>query len=133
MSVPTIRPDSSRIGLTSSSVVPGYEVDSTITSVPGQTCDATVRVAAVSGPRSGSPSGARPVGTQMAMVSARARIAGSRVATKPAARMRARSASGTSPMCDRPADSPATTSSAMSKPPTAKPPSPAPRASGSPT
>src|SRR5215471_13444120 len=68
-SAPAFRPPASSSGLTNSSVVPGYVVDSRITSIPGRRYFATPSTADATNDMSGSFVLRSGVGTQMLMVS----------------------------------------------------------------
>ena len=71
-STPARRPDSSSNGRNSSSVVPGYVVDSRTTSAPGLSARASVAAADSTNERSGAPSRSG-VGTEITAMSNPAR------------------------------------------------------------
>ena len=124
---------SSRIGCTSSSVVPGYVVDSRTTRVPGVSRAAIARVADSTAPTLGRLSSSSGVGTQMTIASASARTASSAVAWKPLSRISATSASVRSSMWERESMSPSTTARDTSNPTTSSPARTAACTSGIPT
>jgi hypothetical protein len=133
-SVPATSPEAfSSSGRTTSSVVPGYVVDSSDTKVPGRSSRPAVAVAARTALRSGPSASDSGVGTQIAMTSAGPATASSVVARNPWFNVSATSASVTSSTWDRPAISPATTFSLVSRPVTWIPTRTAWTASGRPT
>jgi hypothetical protein len=79
--VPTRRPPDSRMGWMTSSVVPGYVVDSRVTSTPDFRCGATAPAAASMYEVSGALRSSSGVGTQMAIASHSAAREKSRVAS----------------------------------------------------
>ena len=133
-SIPAVSPDVfSSSGRTTSSVVPGYVVDSSDTSVPGRSSRPAASAAARTAPRSGPSAADSGVGTQITITSCGAICASSDVARNPRARAWTTSAAGTSSTCDRPAFTPAAISALMSKPVTWNPARAAWTASGRPT
>ena len=80
-STPTRAPRAWNIGSSSSSVVPGYVVDSRITSWPGRKWAATFSAAATTNEMSGSFDFRSGVGTQMMITSLRSSTEASAVAS----------------------------------------------------
>lgn len=120
-STPTRRPPASSAGRTTSSVVPGYVVDSSTTSIPGRRWAATAATALSTAARFGAPCSVSGVGTQMTMELARAITAASAEAVNPPSSISASSASEMSSICERPAFRPRTTSAFRSNPVTRSP------------
>jgi len=106
--IPAVSPDVfSSSGRTTSSVVPGYVVDSSDTSIPGRSSRPAARAAARTAPRSGPSASDSGVGTQITITSCGPMSASAAVARNPCARAAATSASDTSSTWDRPAFRPA--------------------------
>ena len=86
-SIPAVSPDVfSSSGRTTSSVVPGYVVDSSDTSVPGRSSRPAASAAARTAPRSGPSASDSGVGTQITITSCGPISASSDVARNPRAR-----------------------------------------------
>ena len=103
-SIPAVRPDAfSRIGRTTSSVVPGYVVDSSETSVPWRSSVPAVSAAARTAVRSGPSACDSGVGTQITITSGWAPPAPPEVARNPRLTISATWSSLRSSTCDRPA------------------------------
>ena len=133
-STPALSPDAfSRIGRTSSSVVPGYVVDSSTTSVPRRSSRPAVSEAARTAVRSGPSASDSGVGTQMTMVSGSPAPGSLVVARKPAASIWATSSSEMSSTWECPPLRPFTTPWPTSYPTALRPAFVASRTRGRPT
>src|SRR5438093_2366525 len=119
---PALAPRASKRGSRSSSVVPGYVVDSRTTSWPGLNRAATSPAAATTKEMSGSLDFRSGVCTQMITTSLRSSTEKSDVATyRPSPRSASRSSSDTSGLDGRPSLSAATRSGSVSSPATVNP------------